>query len=101
MSMVELRVVIDALDADLVDLLRRRQDCIDRAARLKHDAGLPARIPARVDEVLAKVQALSGQAGLDPDLSAMLWRSMIEWAIAREDRALAPDTLSDADPKAE
>ncbi|MCR9085204.1 MAG: chorismate mutase [Rhodobacteraceae bacterium] len=88
-SMAELRLLIDALDADLVGLLRRRQACIDRAAELKPGERLPARIPTRIDDVLAKVRTRSEAAGLDPALSEALWRTMIEWAIAREERALA------------
>lgn len=95
--MEDLRRLIDALDADLVALLRRRQDCIDRATVLKPSEGLPARVPARIDDVLAKVRARSESVDLDPDLSEALWRLMIEWAIAREERVMARN----ADPLTE
>lgn len=88
--MAELRQVIDQLDGALIALLRRRQDCIDRAAVLKQGEDLPARIPARVDQVLENVRAAAQASGLDPKLSEALWREMIEWAIAREERVLAP-----------
>jgi isochorismate pyruvate lyase len=88
-SMAELRAVIDAIDTELVSLLRRRQDCIDRAVTLKARENLPARIPARVADVLEKVRARSQENGLDPDLAETLWHAMIEWAIAREERAMA------------
>ncbi|MEM8958447.1 MAG: chorismate mutase [Pseudomonadota bacterium] len=87
--MADLRLLIDALDADLVALLRRRQACIDRAAELKPGERLPARIPDRIEDVLTKVRVQSESAGLDPALSEALWRTMIEWAIAREERVLA------------
>jgi len=95
-SMAELRDVIDRLDAALVALLRQRQDCIDRAAILKQSENLPARIPERVREVLDKVRAEATASGLDADLSEALWREMIEWAIAREERVLDARSQSTA-----
>ena len=87
-SMAELRKVIDALDAELVALLRRRADCIDRAIELKPAEGLPARIDDRVAEVLGHVRRRAGEVGLDPALAESLWRTLIEWSIAREERVL-------------
>lgn len=87
-DMDELRVEIDRLDRDLVALLARRAGLIDRAAEIKEAAGLPARIPERVEEVVARVRAAAEGAGLDPDLAERLWRELIEWSIAREAEAL-------------
>ena len=90
-TMRDLRVEIDALDAELVALLARRASYIDRAITLKSREGLPARIDDRVAEVLGNVRAQAGNAGLDPDLSERLWRDLIDWSIAREDAVLGLD----------
>ena len=87
-SMSELRVEIDALDAALVDLLAVRSGYIDRAVELKTAEGLPARIDARVEEVIARVRAAAAARGLDEALAEQLWRTLIEWSIARESRTL-------------
>ncbi len=87
-SMRELRKEIDAIDAELVALLAKRARYIDRATELKPAEGVPARIPARVDEVLANVEQLSVQAGLDPQLAVPLWTRIIDWSIAREEKVL-------------
>lgn len=87
-NMAELRVEIDALDAELVELLARRAAFIDRAAALKPAEGLPARIPGRVEEVVANVRRLAAAQGLDEALVEELWRGLIEWAIARESKVL-------------
>jgi len=86
-SMTELRTLIDDLDGRIVDLLAARGACIDRAVDLKRAAGLPARIDARVEEVVANARRAAEARGLDPDLAERLWREIIEWSIAREDRA--------------
>ncbi len=87
-NMAELRVEIDALDRQIVELLARRVTYIDRAAELKPAEGLPARIDERVEAVVAKVRATARDAGFDPDLAEAMWRRMIDWSIAREERIL-------------
>lgn len=87
-DMPALRAEIDQLDAQLVALLARRRDLIDRAARIKAGNGLPARIDARVEEVVANVRHLAADAGLDTDLIETIWRQLIEAAIAQEERHL-------------
>lgn len=87
-SMDELRAEIDRIDAELVALLARRAACIDRAVVLKRAAGLPARIDARVEEVVENVRAAAAAKLLSPALAEALWRPLIEWSIAREERAL-------------
>lgn len=88
-TMDELRVVIDAIDDDLVALLAARQACIDRAVAIKSAEGLPAHIPERVREVLDRVRARAQGSGLDPDLAVLIWRNLIDWSILREETALA------------
>lgn len=87
-TMAVLRRQIDTLDAELVALLAARAGYIDRATELKPGEGLPARIEARVEEVVANVRARSAEAGLDPELAEALWRQLIDWSIAREERVL-------------
>jgi isochorismate pyruvate lyase len=89
-DMTELRVQIDALDAEIVAMLKVRAGYIDRAAQLKQENGLPARIEARVEEVVASVRATAADQGLDPDLVEELWRRLIDWSIAREENVLGP-----------
>ncbi len=89
-SMAELRAQIDLLDRKLVSLLALRAGYIDRAAELKPAENLPARIDHRVAAVLDNVRASARDQGLDPDLATDLWRTLIEWSIAREERVLGP-----------
>ena len=83
-SMAELRVQIDDLDRDLIQLLAERATYIDRAVTLKQQEKLNARITSRVEQVIGNVRKQADEQGLDPDLAEALWRTLIEWAIQRE-----------------
>lgn len=87
-ALADLRRQIDGLDAELVTLLAKRQRCVERVIEVKRAANLPARIPERIDEVLARVRGLAQAEQLEPDLAVALWREMIERFIAYEERAL-------------
>jgi isochorismate pyruvate lyase len=86
--MSDVRATIDALDDELVALLARRQRQIERAAAVKPSLGIPARVPERVDEVLGRVAAASRREGMSAELAQSLWRALIEWSIAHEERLM-------------
>lgn len=87
-SMADVRVAIDALDRDLVEAFAKRFSYIDRAAELKLQAGLSARIPERIEQVVQNVRAHANERGLDPDLVEKLWRELIEASIVREENMM-------------
>ena len=82
-SMEELRDAIDALDAELVTLLARRQAYIERAAILKKDRNT-VRDEARIEDVVQKVLAAAKEAGLSPAIAEAVWRVLIERSIQHE-----------------
>lgn len=90
-DMAPVRAEIDRLDRALVALLVERAACIDRAIAVKEEAGLPARITPRVDEVVANVRVAAAEGGLDVAFVEALWRQIIEWSIAREERVLGSE----------
>jgi isochorismate pyruvate lyase len=92
-TMAEIRAEIDRLDEDLVRLFAERAEYIDRAAEIKSRVDLPARIDARVEEVVGNVRRHALTYGLPPDLVEKLWRRLIDWSIAREESRLGPDSL--------
>lgn len=89
-DMVPLRREIDSVDAAIVALLRQRLDIVERVITVKHREGLPANIPARVEEVVASVRAKAAAANVPPDLAETLWRDLIAWTIAYESRHISP-----------
>jgi len=84
----ELRQRIDGIDAELIALLAKRQRCVEQVIEVKRSAQLPARIPARIDEVLAHIRELAKDGNVEPDLAVAIWREMIEQFIAYEERRL-------------
>ncbi len=98
-NMNDLRIQIDALDREIITALAKRQSYIDRAAQIKPAAGLPARIEARVDEVINNVAQVAQKTGFDPELARRMWAMMIDEMIAREEKAMG-STAAEPDRKA-
>ncbi|MDO6726571.1 chorismate mutase [Cognatishimia sp. 1_MG-2023] len=90
-DMTDVRAGIDALDKTLVALLVERAGYITRAMELKQVNGWPARIPARVEEVVQNVRREAETQGLDPELVDQLWRQLIDWSIDLEEEGLSRD----------
>ena len=88
-GLAELRQQIDALDGQLVALLARRQRVVENVIEIKRREKLPARAPARIEEILTRIRQLAAIEKLDPDLAVAVWREMIEQFIALEERVLA------------
>lgn len=86
--MASLRGLIDEVDDALFDLFAERMACIRRAAELKKIEGLPANVPSRVTEVIDNARRRAGERDLDPELYGSIWRSIVEAAIAEEERHL-------------
>jgi isochorismate pyruvate lyase len=78
-----IRAAIDELDGEMVGLLARREQLVRRAAPLKGDQQ-SVRAPERVAQVVARVRALAGEAGADPDLVERIYRGMIQAFIDME-----------------
>ncbi len=87
-EMSDVRRVIDELDDELVALLATRQRQIERAAKVKPALGIPARVPDRVDEVLARVLGAARREGLSVEVAMNLWTAIIEWSIQYEERLM-------------
>ena len=92
-TMAHIRAEIDRLDEGRVRLFAERAGYSDRAAEIKAEVDLPARIDARVEEVVMNVRRHATTHGLPPELVEKLWRRLIDWSIAREESRLGPDSL--------
>ncbi|MEH3035834.1 MAG: chorismate mutase [Sphingomonas adhaesiva] len=82
-TMAEVRAGVDALDRELVALLRRRFDYMDAAARIKPERG-HVRDEARKAQVIAQARAEAEAQGLPGEVIADLWERLVEASIAYE-----------------
>ena len=83
LTMAEVRHGVDALDRALVQLLAERQRYMDAAARIKPSRDV-VHDEARIEDVVEKVLAAAGPAGLSPAIAEPVWRTLIDRCIAHE-----------------
>ena len=88
-SLSPLRAEIDALDAEIIELLGKRFGVVRRVAVVKQREGLPAVLPDRVDAVKERAAALGEAQGLDPDFLRTLYATIIDEACRVEDAFFA------------
>ena len=82
-SMTQVREGVDAVDREMVALLKRRFGYMEAAARIKPDREA-VRDQARKDDVHAKVAAAAKAAGLPAERLRPVWEELMEQSIAYE-----------------
>lgn len=82
-TMLEVRAGVDAVDAALVQLLKRRFGYMDAAARIKPERG-HVRDEARKAQVIANARAHAVAAGIPDDAIGEIWELLVEASIAYE-----------------
>jgi isochorismate pyruvate lyase len=82
-TMAEVRVGVDAVDAELVTLLGRRFRYMDAAARIKPTRGA-VRDEARKAQVIANVRKVAAAAGVPDDAIGQFYELLVEASIAYE-----------------
>lgn len=82
-TMTDVRAGVDDVDRRIVELLKRRFDYMDAAARIKPNREA-VRDEWRKADVLAKVDAAADQLQVDRPLVARLYEDLIETSIAHE-----------------
>lgn len=89
------RARIDALDRQILDLLRARYDVIDEVAVLKKREQIDAILQDRVDEVRENAAAYAAELGLDADFIRVLWAALIANSCERENLYIKANTDKD------
>lgn len=85
-TMLEVRAGVDAVDAALVQLLKRRFGYMDAAARIKPERG-QVRDEGRKAQVIANARAHAAAAGIPDDAIGEIWERLVEASIAYELKA--------------
>ncbi len=79
-----LREGIEGVDRELLRLLRRRMELVDRIATAKIKAASPFRDQQREEQVLQRVRGAAVELGLDPHPVERLYRLIMEMSISRQ-----------------
>lgn len=90
-GMAPLRQKIDQIDDQLITLLSERLALVEQVIAVKQAEGLPARIPHRIDEVLAHVTAKAAERHVPEDLVRTIWAALIEATCQAEEAVMGPD----------
>jgi chorismate mutase-like protein len=83
------RQKIDEIDDRLLDLLAERMQIAREVAAVKRQHAIPARIPARIADVLDRCTAGAEPRDLDPAYVRRLWMLIIDETCRFEERLLA------------
>ena len=82
-AMTDIRREIDRVDRALVRLLAERLTYIERAGHIKQDRAA-VRDEARINDVLAKVEASCAREGFPVAIADPVWRRLMDGCIAHE-----------------
>lgn len=82
-SIEEVRSNIDRIDRQIVVLLAERGAYVKQAVLFKKTTD-DVKAPQRVEQVIAKVKALTGELGADPTVTEQVYRAMIRGFIDAE-----------------
>jgi isochorismate pyruvate lyase len=82
-SLEEIRTHIDRLDRHIVALIAERGGYVKQAAKFKKTTD-DVKAPQRVEQVIAKVKALSEELGANPVVTEKVYRAMIAAFIEAE-----------------
>jgi len=84
-----LRQNIDAIDHEMVALLKARQEQVDRVLTLKRTHGLPVYHPAREENLISEKRRTARAVGLDPDFLEDLFRRILRQSRVEQTAQLA------------
>ncbi len=79
-----LRSHIDAIDDELVDVLRRRMEISAEIGRYKHAAGMSVVQPVRYNSLIERRVAAGTAVGLDPDFMRRLFSTIHEESVRHQ-----------------
>jgi chorismate mutase-like protein len=83
------RESIDAIDTQIIGLLKERYSVIRTVGHIKAEAGIPAIIPERVIEVRENAARMARAGGLDEDFIRDLYTRLIDHSCATEEAIIS------------
>ena len=90
------RARINALDEQIIDLLRKRYDVIEEVGHLKSREGIASALQDRVDEVRENAASMAAAKGLDEEFIRQLYAQLIEHSCNLEEDMIKGSRDKDA-----
>ena len=87
MNLDELRSALTTLDAQLLELVARRQQLSEQVAAVKRATGRATRDFGREREVILRGRTTAERLGISPDLAESLLRQLILSSLATQERS--------------
>lgn len=87
MTLDELRAALTGLDAQLIELVARRQELSEQVAAVKRATGRPTRDFGREREVILRGRTAAKSRGVSPDLAESLLRQLIQSSLTTQEHA--------------
>jgi chorismate mutase/prephenate dehydrogenase len=84
-----LRLQLDTIDQQIVSLLSKRQDEVERVVQLKKAHNLPVYHPAREENLISHCRNQGSKAGLDPDYVEEIYRLILRQSRAEQTAQMA------------
>ncbi|MBL0714869.1 MAG: chorismate mutase [Desulfosarcina sp.] len=88
-QLTQRRQVIDAIDHDMVALLKARQEQVDKVLQLKKAHGLPVYHPAREENLISEKRRMARAVGLDADYLEDIFRRILRQSRVEQTAQLA------------
>ncbi len=88
-ELASLRQTIDAIDHDMVALLKERQQQVERVVALKRAHGLPVYHPAREENLISEKRRTARAVGLDADFLEDIFRRILRQSRVEQTSQLA------------
>lgn len=85
MNLKDLRAEIDAIDQEILELMRKRAEISERIAQVKEAEHLPVRDEARKEQMIAQRLATATTYGIPADIVESIWNIMHEWSVSLQE----------------
>ncbi len=87
-ELLNIRKTIDGIDGALMALFAKRFEEVKKVTAEKQKHGLPAAVPARIEEIIKRVRADAQKQGFPADVAEKIWRLLIAEMIKYEEAHL-------------
>ncbi len=99
-DLAALRGELDAVDADLIGAIAKRQAIVAEIGRVKEGSGQQLRDYRREAQVLANVRAKAQSAGLNPSLAENVMKQLIEASLVNQEQRRVRHSSEGTDKRA-